>query len=475
MAVDKEQIAINKVSKIAGDNNMRATFAFETVLHTKTKNLNYSEGVFVTELCINRDYENNVGDVIEIKISIPLGTFIEDVYPFMENCELTLRVRKQFSKGTGTNVKPIVASNRYKVIYLKDKNADIPNNKIYAKSDMNQMLPTMITLQLIDRAVEAVRIKTTGGNINVGGSKGASVALHAILSSECNMILIEGKPALDSITVYKEDSKTPIKYVAVPSYTRIIEIPDYIQEKMVGMYNTGVGCYIQRYMKAPGEYKTGMWVYPLYNTTKDKSKVMSVKLNAVSTTAAAATLPGLVYESGDFLGLCLKPKVQETDKEATVMSSGTGFRLADATKMMGKPVTIHKKGPIFDRSTLNTEVIYKEREDCMNFAVNKGIYYNNLALASEVAKKRASFLTIEIPNLDHDTIRPCMILNILSTGADNDKKGLAANKPRNFNCNILQANITYSNNNHSVIFSRNNKYTELTSHAVIRACYQIAT
>lgn len=471
---NKNNASISLHTKVVSDKAMRPSFAFEVVVHTKDKNLTFADGIFVFDLTITRDYEKNVGDYIEVKLSVPMGTFLEDIYPFMDNCEVTLRVKKQFTvSGKGLNAVPVISVNRYKAVYLKDKNKNLPNTKTQTKSDMNQMLPGMVTLQLIDRAVEAVRIKTTGGNIAIGG-RVADVAVRSILSAEINRILIEGKPALDTVTVLPADSTTKVEALALPSYTRIVEIPDYIQEKSIGLFNTGLGCYIQRYMSSETGYKTGIWVYPLYKVKKASAK--EIKLIAIENTAITSAVPALVPNNDGYSGLCAKPTVQETSKDAKVMSQGSGFRVADATKMMTKPITVTKMGPVYDRSKLNTEVVYKEREDCVNFAVNKGVFYNNLAMASGVSKDNANFLTIELANIDHDTIRPAMNLTVLSDLYDAAQPvGGSKNIGIRYDCNILQMVVSYTNNRHNVIFSNNSKYTELTSHAVIRACYEVAT
>ena len=152
------------------------------------------------------------------------------------------------------------------------------------------------------------------------------------------------------------------------------------------------------------------------------------------------------------------------------MSTGTGFRTADATKMMSKPVTVSQKGPIFERNKLNTEIVFKEREDGVNFAVNKGTYYNNLALASDIAKNKANFVTIQIPNLDHDIIRPGLNIYLSTLVIERETDRKEKRRIRAYRCNALMALFSYTANNPNPLMSTISSFTELTGHATIKLC-----
>ena len=64
-------------------NEIQTVFKMEVVIHTKDKNISSDDNIYLHALIVNRDYENNIGDHIEAQISIPPGTFIEDVFPYL--------------------------------------------------------------------------------------------------------------------------------------------------------------------------------------------------------------------------------------------------------------------------------------------------------------------------------------------------------------------------------------------------------
>lgn len=446
----------------------KSAFKIEVIVHTKDKDLGFGENIYLHALVVHRDYENNIGDHIEAQISVPGGTFIDDIFPFLENCEVTLRTQKQYT--VGASKKPFVSATRYKAVYLKDKNANLPNNKLYSKNDLNQRPSFIMTLQLVDVSVEALRIKTTSGSFSVSGVKGVKDALATILSSEASKVLVNNKPPLDFIHVHEPDNPKELPSLTMPSFSRVIEIPDYVQDKSIGVYRSGLGCYIQRCALEPGKVSSGMWVYPLYQVKREGAETLEIY--CPSQEANLATLPGAIYKDKRYIALASKPSFQESDKEASVMSSGSGFRSADASKMMGKPVKATAKGPVFERDKLNTEVIYKEREDGANFAVNKGIYFNNFALASGLMKSKAAFMTLEIANLDHDVIRPGIniYLSLLSILPQDDKG--ESRKKKAYDCNVLQAVFSYTNGNPNPLMSSHSRFTDFTSHATLKLCIE---
>lgn len=450
--------------------NATPYFQSSITLHTPASDLTYIDGLYLSSLVITRDYVNNIGDFIEALIVIPLGTFMYDVYDYLENIEVTIRRRRQYNledKNGKFDRQPII-SERYKAVYTKDKNSVIPNTKEMSKHDYNQRLPVIISLQLIDRSVEAIRIKTTSSSFSMEDDPKATDMLRNIMSKETSMIMVDNKPPLDFIQVDKPDNDAPLNNVVIPSFTRIIEVPDYIQERSTGCYNDGLGCYVQKFTPDGENYKKGMWIYPLYDP--DKKTEIDYNIYCPTDNATTSTMPGSVFKDGVLSILAHKPTVVEDDKEASVMSSGGGFRVADAEKYMDKPITLHKDGPIFERTKLNTEIVFKNREDGMNFAINRGVYYNVFALASSVSKRKANFMTLQVSNLDPDVIGPGKVANINYINTNARHEAGKRNRKMKRKGYLMLGVFTFTANNNSPIFNLNGKFVDMTCHATLKYC-----
>lgn len=397
---------INDIIKTPKD-KYNAIFSISAKLHTVDKDLDSGDGVILNDISIMRDYVENISDYIEVSLSIHLGTFIYDVYPYLDNIEFTLITHKQLYQGK----KPIIHTERYKAVYVLEKNNNIPTTPNQSKADLDQNLPVVITLQLLDRSVETLRIKTTQGNfdkvINPKNKDMSTKAfLKSIISEEANKILIENKPPLDNISIEDPDNTEPLKAITIPSNTRIIELPEYIQNKNVGMYNAGIGNYIQLFGIDPFTFKKTFFIYSLYNAKKyDQSEF---KIIFYSPVTSSLSMSDVTYKYEDKILKIIPNSMTKIDdqKETNLMSTGSGFRISNANSYMKKPVEMKESGPSFKRDQLNTEIVFKERSDGLNFAPNKSVSTNSFALASEILQKRGLYVTLEINNLDHDFLFP---------------------------------------------------------------------
>lgn len=450
----------------------KPSFGFQLVLHTKNHDLSSTHRVFIRELVIHRNYVDAIGDHMEVRIAIPLGTFLYDVYDHMDNMEVTLRVRKQMSKDTrGT---PSVVVTRYKAVYLTDKNTGIPNNRFMSKDDLNQGLPVVITLQLLDRSVEALRAKTVPGGSMGNIRVPVDQFVRAIVSSESNKVLIEGMPSLNAVTAQPATVTTPLGYLTLPSFKRLIEIPDYIQEKSVGIYSAGLGCYIQKGSLDYQTHKTGFWMYSLYDPDRTVNNTVLCTVYCSDEGSKAASYPAVSRKDNSLTILAQGISGITEDKEAKVMSEGSGFRVGNAAKMLGpEAFKITKKGPVFERNKMTTEVVYKKRADGVQFAPQMGNYSNHLVLSSEVMRKQASFATVNVINLDHDFILPGKLTEIVYYGSKTVVSGTTSTVTKGSmkRKGILhELKITYSSINNNPIMDHSSTMVELISHAELKYC-----
>lgn len=444
----------------AHDVKYNAAFKFETKLHTVDKDLDHTDGVLLNSISIIRDYVENVSDYIEIQLTISLGTYLYDVYKYLDNIEVTLITHKQRFKEK----KPFIVKERYKAVYLLEKNDKIPTTVNQSKEDLNQNMPVVITLQLLDRSVETLRIKTTQGNFDSklnpkNKDMSPKAFLKSIISEEANKILIENKPALDNISIEEPDQKEQLKAITLPSHTRIVELPEILQEKNIGVYNAGIGNYIQTFGTDHYTFKKTFFIYSLFDAKKyDKAEFKIIFYNPAS---SSMSLTDITYKNEDKVLKILPYTMSKIhdNKGTNTASTGAGFRMANANSYMKKPVEMKEDGPSFKRNQLNTEVVYKDRADNLNFAPNRSVSSNQFSLTSEILKKAGSYITIDVGNLDHDFIGP-YACKIMYEDTENKVKELFGV--------IHKALINYSSSSMNMSLSYNSPVVALTSHTTLQ-------
>lgn len=443
------------------DEVYKAVFTIETKLHTVDKDLNTEDGVILNALYIKRDYINKTSDYIEAQLSLHLGTYVYDLYPYLDNIEVTLITRKQLTKEK----KVIFTKERYKAIFLLDKNISIPTSLNHSKEDLDQQMPVVITIQLLDRSVETIRVKTMQGNfdkkLNLKNTDMSPKAfLKSIISEESNKILIENKQPIDYISIEEPDQKDQLKSITIPSFTRIVELPEFLQNKNIGVYNSGIGNYIQIFGKDHYTFKKVFFVYSLYDETKyDKAEY---KLIFYVPTTSAISLTDLTYKYKDKVLKAIPFKMSkiEDNKESGAMSHGSGFRISNANSFMKKPVKMTDKGPVFDRNQLNSEIVYKDRKDNLNFAPNKSITNNHFTLTSDVLKDSGAYVSLEVTNMDHDFIYPAASCKIMYEDKNSQIKELKGV--------VHIADISYTSSSMDMAMNYSSSLVALTCHISLK-------
>jgi hypothetical protein len=395
------------------------TVDIETKIHNADYDLSKYDNIMMLGAVIVRDYEKCIGDYIEVVIRIPLGIYLDKVYPYLHNTEVSLiRNERSLTKG-----KPSYRVERYKAVFLKDRNANLPTHLAAGQEDANQAGYVPLVLQLIDRSVEVLRVKTTYGCFDKASITKKATAnysieefLSSVLSQEINSILIDGKPNMDFVDIEKPDNTDKLSSLVLPSGTRVIEIPTIVQEDSTGVYNSGIGTYIQPY-----KGKKGIYVYSLYNPTKYNDSVEKIVFLVPLT--GALSLGNYTYSYKDnLLRVITDPNNNIVNfKEAAEMANGVGIRNTDANAMMKKPVEMTDKGPKAVRHQLNTEVVAKERMDGLNYApVRKGdqVSSNILRKMSEVSKSMGSVMRLVWHSADYELIYPGAPCKIVTVGPD---------------------------------------------------------
>jgi len=384
---------------INNKNITKPSIEMEVKIHTELKDLNVNDGISLDEVFIFRDYVNNVTDYIELTVKIRIGTYIHDIYDYLDNIEISLIYHDQLYK----NKKPIKKVDRYKAIYLIDQNKNIPTILNGTKEDLEYIAPITVKFQLLDRSVEAIRIKTTQGVFSdINGKSTITNFLTTVISDQCNKIRIENKPVIDGIEIEKPDNISPLTSVTIPSGTRIIDLPSYYQNKSHGVYSSDIGTYIQIF-----ENRKIFFVYSLYNSVKYKKQEYKVIFYAPIDNVY--TNADKTYDFTDkILKAIINPiKYINDNKDTFFMSDGSGIRISNANSFMKKPVIITPNGPKFKKSGLNTEIVLKNKKDGINYAPVDNISTANLfSKLSNLVKKAGSTLTLTWNNSNHNYLYP---------------------------------------------------------------------
>jgi len=388
------------VKRILDNGTKENGYRYKVVISTVNDDI---EVLAIKEMDIIRDYMNAIGDNGTLRIQLSTGDYFYKIYPFIDNLEITI---------LNTITKE---SYRYKALLLST-NDNFTNRTLTSRKIDELVLKELLDLefQIVDRVVEPLRIKTTQGSYrNVSLDK----LLSAILSTESGSILVDGKPAIDSIDISPIDNTTIYKNITIKSNSEIIDLPELLHKKHGGLYNGGLGTYIQKY-----NGKNTWFTYPVYTNTR----VTTEKKLLVIYITDSQTLPILditYYEDHDILNIIANGEVMVKDSGGNdKIQKGSGFRMANASSFMKKPVIVKNGKVTADRSKLNYEVAMSSRADGLNYAPSTSISNNPFVHYSSVLASSVIRADLVWENSNIDLLYPGMPCKLMRPIGDSIKE-----------------------------------------------------
>lgn len=406
------------VKKIIEDGDKAVKHNYTAKLHTKKDDIDVMK---LLTLDIMRDYVNNVGDQISVSFSMPLGQYVKKLYPYRDNLEFTIiRKRVIYSNSKLLEEEEEPYEERFKAVFVMEHNPNVVGSE-YDNIDeftLDHMDILTVNLQLINRQLEPMRIKTAGGVFDdvLNGD-----IIKAMMMGESNKISIEGKKIVEAFDIVEPNNTEKRKSVLIPHSTLITALPTYLQEAMGGVYNAGVGSYMQSFND-----KITWFVYPLFNTKRFDDDVKKAIFYAVPRNRYPAIERSYRIDSDLLHVIASGGKALQNSGEAEYMSSGSGHRMLDARPVMKKPINPTADGPIAIRKLINHEVVIKAREDNLNYAPpsHRAISSNPFSQASHTTIKSGSRLDITWLNANPDLLYPNMPIKYIYLNSENEVEEL---------------------------------------------------
>lgn len=389
------------VEEVIYSKSRQPVYDYKVTIHTAKEDIEVWDLYSIETI---RDYSTKISDSPKVLFKMGLGDYVNRLFPYRENLEVT--VRKIPLKADGatrdSKVAPIVT--RFKGIFNTKANPQVGGSDLEFQDShsLNTHDVVDVMLELIDRSVEFLRIKTTGGSF---ANKTYDEVIRGLLGGESSRVIVDGKPCLDGLSLVPPDNKEKQPQVIIPHGLRLTSLPTYLHEKLSGVYNRGIGTYFQLW-----DSRRTWFVYPLYDTERfDKGDK-----RAVFYSVPQEKLPGMdrtYVLNGDALKIiATAQKMYRDSAETKQMNKGSGFRVADARSFMKKPIKMTADGPVGDRGRLNHEAVHKDRDDGLNFApyLNTGATSNPFALRSQIVSNVMAQIDLVWENSDISLIYPGM-------------------------------------------------------------------
>lgn len=354
-----ERLAIwPEIEKIIRSGKKNVTNEYRGMLHTEKEDIPILKIISIDAV---RDYVNNIGDYVIVEFKMALGDYAMRMFPFRNNLEFSIKKIPLKEVFTVQDPDYKIEVTRYKAVFMMDQNPIINATELeqYDSESLNKVKIIDVKLQLLDRSLEPLRIKMVNGIYRNFTQK---QLIHSMIGGQSMNVIVDGKPSIDGIDIVEPDNKEVIKHSIIPDGIHLINLTSYLQEEMNGVYNSGIGTYLQTYNKKKIWFVYSLFDFKRFNEDKNKIIFYSVtqeKLPSMNRTFRK--------ENNTIHAIVTAGRKYQDSAEADYMNYGVGFRTSDARPYMNKPVSVTLQGPVGNRRSLNHEVSIHSRKDGLDY------------------------------------------------------------------------------------------------------------
>lgn len=307
---------------------------------------------------IFRDFRKNFGDEIELEIMIPAGTFVYDVYPSRKDLMISLRREGRQIESDSPLLSPDIEAQQLRATLVDDYSAAVEGmrSSAHSRESLNLMEVMNVRFQLIDMALEHVRLHSVGGLFRdaVVGD-----VLKYILTTIANDIELDDTNKIKGVEMVDSPNTDKYKHIVIPSGTRLPDVPVLLQKKVGGLYPTGMGAYL---------YRQYWYVFPLYDLTRFDKSLKTLTLINIPTNQ----MPGIerTYRTtANQIIALVTGDVKHLDRsEAVIQNEGNGVRYLDARRVVDGYADTSEgenKAKVM-RADNNNEFMSESRENGLN-------------------------------------------------------------------------------------------------------------
>lgn len=386
-------------------------YAYTAVVHANELSL---VPLKLISLDIVQNFEMNYGDELMVKLLIPGGMYAKKIYPFQANLEITLTRTPLLESSDVNDPDGALQSERY-FAQLIDRGSPIiegngPNAMDETALDLTNQFE--LEFQLINKAVELMRVITVGGNFRQTTTEDA---VKAILTREIDKLKIEAERRPKGVDMVPASNTKKREHIVIPQATQLVAIPAYIHKHCGGIYSAGLGYYFH------GDY---WYLYPCYDTKRFTSASRTLTVINVPKNKFPNIERTYKKDNGSLTILATGEAIIRDDSDKQQLNLGNGVRFADANKFMDGFVNTKENKTVAARGKNNSEFTSVKRENGINNVQlsQRAINANPYVEYSALARRQGGVFSLVWENSNPSLIFPGMMSKIMYLDGDEIKE-----------------------------------------------------
>lgn len=354
---------------------------------------------------LKRNYLDEYSDVLIVEMTIPAGQYSKLIYPYKNNLDITLTYTPLNETGDATNTSLAPKSETFTATLVDTGSPVMEQNGFNAPTMFNLDLSnlTEVKFQLVNKALEQMRMIEVGQIF-----RGATVddVIKTMLTNASQATSVDGQRTVQGVTMHKSSNQTAREHIVIPHGVKLVDVPQYIQKYCGGVYNAGMGYYLQG----------NQWhVYPALDTTRFSTSQNTLTLINLPQNKFSNVERTYRVSGGNLVVMATGNVKFRDPSNQHQLNHGNGIRFSDAAKFMGQFVDVLKNKALASRGGNNNEFVGFQRPNGNNNVARSTnpITSNSLEEYSKVARAMGSVIQLEWQHSNPDLITPGLPTEIL--------------------------------------------------------------
>lgn len=338
---------------------------------------------------VERLYHRRYSDVINLQIVLGAGMYSQKVWPYRQNLVVHLINQPVAEEGQEVIAEVPTVNMQLRGVLSDDSSSLLENNSAIAADMTAEDLTDLrvVNIQLIDFALEQVRLKTVGGIYR--GNTPADV-LTQLLTEQSQDPTVPQAFQVRGVDRVTPDNQNKRDHITIPPM-RLVDLPQYLQEKAGGIYSSGLGFYLQ----------DGIWyLYPEFNTERFSRAPRKLTIFSLPPDRFPGIERTYRLDGKNLTILSTGLRRHEDGSERLQLNQGNGVRFTDASKVMENFGSTSGNKTTIKRRDNNHEYVAFQRETGLNWVPvdGEGVSANPFVQASRLAQRKGSTLQLTWEN-----------------------------------------------------------------------------
>lgn len=359
---------------------------------------------------IERDYLNNYCDHVVIDVLIPKGAYTQEMLPFKQELLAEIKRIPIGEADEPVDEPPVVKT--YRAILERESDGEIEESGAdgQALRTANRQDAMRLSIQLLPIAAEQLQLMEVGGiyRNDIPGN-----VIRYILTYISTKLDLPEEDKIIGVDRIEWNNTKPFPHMVIPQGTKVQDAPALIQDDWGGVYNSGIGCYLQ---------DTLWYLWPEFNTERfdiEERVLLLINVPKLSYRGIERTWRLDEYQ---LVALSTGETAHLDTSHHKQMNDGNAIRHTHTDQMWDNENAFGKN---FGNSTKDNKFHFKRSDNSSEYVAIKRPNYNvarmspsrlannSFAESSRMAKRKGSFATFVWENSRPELIFPGMPLRLM--------------------------------------------------------------